>query len=177
MKYNLIVCHLGQDDPKKCTAKKLAKFGMVKMIKHLRMIPHDHILLSPFSKKALSPEDRASPGIASIDCSWKNAEEVFSKVSKKNTRALPYLLASNPVNYGRPFRLTTAEAFAAALYILGDVEEANNLMNKFKWGPHFLELNKEPLERYRNAKTSMEVVEIMADYLPDDSDNLKKLKT
>ncbi len=165
-KYDLIVYHLGQDDPKKCTAKKLAKFGMVNMVKHLRMIPHDNLLLSPFSKKALSHEDKNFEGITSVDCSWKNAEEVFSKIRNENARALPYLVAANPVNYGRPLRLTTAEAFAAALYILGATEGANKLMNKFKWGPHFLELNKEPLERYRNAKTSKEVVEIMEDYLP-----------
>jgi len=42
------------------------------------------------------------------------------------------------------------------------------LMNKFKWGVHFLELNMEPLERYRNARTSEEVVSIMEDYLPQE---------
>jgi len=165
--YELVVCHLVADDPKKCTAKKLAKFGMARMVKHTKMIPHDYILLSPFSIKALSPEDKNFEGITAVDCSWKNAEDVFSKIRNKNARALPYLIAANPVNYGKPMRLTTAEAFAASLYILGDVEGASMLMNKFKWGPHFLKLNKEPLERYRNAKTSMEVVKIMEDYLPD----------
>ncbi|MCD6147288.1 MAG: DUF367 family protein [Thermoplasmata archaeon] len=168
VKYDLVVCHLNEDDPKKCTAKKLAKFGMARLVKHTKMIPRRYLLLSPFSKKALSPEDKKFGGIAAVDCSWKNAEEVFSKIRNENARALPYLIAANNVNYGKPMRLTTAEAFAASLYILGDVEGADMLMSKFKWGPHFLELNKEPLERYRNAKTSMEVVSIMEDYLPPD---------
>ena len=167
-KYNLVVYHLGQDNPKKCTAKKLAKFGMARIVKHLKRVPHNHILLSPFSKKALSPEDRKFDGILAIDCSWKNAREVFSKMERRNSRALPYIVAANPVNYGKPMKLTTAEAFAAALYILGDKKGANMLMNKFKWGVHFLELNMEPLERYRNARTSEEVVSIMEDYLPQE---------
>ena len=165
-RYELVIYHLGQDDPKKCTARRLAKFGMARMVKRAERVHRNQILLSPFSKKALSPEDRKFGGIVAVDCSWKNAEEIFSRMGGGNRRALPYLVAANPVNYGKPMRLTTAEAFAASLYILGDTEGAGMIMDKFKWGPHFLELNREPLERYRNAKTSGEVVSIMEDYLP-----------
>ena len=164
MKYALYVYHAGEDNPKKCTAKKLAKFGLVNMVK-LRNIPKNAILLSPFSKKALSPEDKKFAAIAAIDCSWKNAEKIFSKIGNKNARALPFLLAANPVNYGKPLKLSTAEALAAALYILDDIEDAQILMNKFKWGPTFLKLNKMPLEDYRNARNSTEVIEAMNYYI------------
>lgn len=165
MKYNLIVYHLAQDDAKKCTAKKIAKFGMAKIVKNIRALPMKSILLNPGAKKALSKEDSQIKNIVAIDCSWERADEIFAKIKKMASRALPYLLAANPVNYGKPFKLSTAEAFASALYILNDVEGAYEIMSKFKWGPHFLELNKEPLEEYRKAETSEEVVKIMNEYI------------
>ncbi|MCD6512144.1 MAG: DUF367 family protein [Thermoplasmata archaeon] len=163
--YRLYVYHANEDDPKKCTAKKLARFGLVKLVGRLSELPKNSLILNPYSKKALSPEDKKYRNIAAIDCSWKNAERIFSRVSKKNSRALPFLLAANPVNYGKPSKLSTAEALAASLYILGDEEGAMALMKKFKWGEHFIELNRLPLNDYRKARSSQEVVEMMKDYI------------
>jgi len=69
------------------------------------------------------------------------------------------------VNYGKPFKLTTLEAFAASLHILGEIDHAKEILNIYKWGPHFLELNKQPLEEYRGAKNSKEVIQIMKQYI------------
>jgi len=166
-RYTLYVYDVGDDDPKKCTARKLAKFGLVNIISSMGKIPRNSILLNPFSEKALSPQDKGIENIVAIDCSWKNAEEIFKRVGRriKHERALPYLLAANPVNYGKPLRLSTAEAMAAALYILGREEQARELMKKFKWGEHFLELNRMPLDDYRRARNSGEVIEAMKEYL------------
>ncbi|MCD6171776.1 MAG: DUF367 family protein [Thermoplasmata archaeon] len=163
--YKLYVYHAGEDDPKKCTAKKLARFGLIKIVNRLNQIPKNSILLSPFSKKALSPEDKNFKSISAIDCSWKNAEHIFSKVRNKNIRALPFLIAANPVNYGKVLKLSTVEALASALYILGEEEYASLLLSKFKWGLGFIKLNELPLKDYKKAKNSKEVIKAMNEYL------------
>lgn len=168
-KIQLVVYHTNEDDPKKCSAKKLRKFGFVKLEKNIRKIPKHAILLNPFAEKSLSKEDFKTAkenGILAIDCSWKNAEERFEYLGRKNiSRALPFLIAANPVNYGKPFKLTTLEAFSSALYILGEKDRAKEILNIYKWGPHFLELNKQPLEDYRKAKNSKEIIQIMEQYI------------
>ena len=165
----LIVYHADEDDPKKCSAKKLHKFGFVKLEKKIRKTPRDAILLNPFAEKSLSKEDlkiAEKNGMLAVDCSWKNAEKSFDFLDKRcDSRALPFVVAANPVNYGKPFKLTTLEAFATAVYILGDTEKAEGMLNLYKWGPSFLTLNKEPLEDYRNAKNSSEIIEIMKQYM------------
>jgi len=165
----LFVYHANEDDPKKCTAKKLFRFGFVKLVTNIKRTPRDTILLNPFSKKSLSPEDKKialKNGILAIDCSWVNAENSFDYLDKRNnSRALPFVVAANSVNYGKPFKLSTLEAFAAALYILDDVETAEKIINLYKWGPNFFVLNKEPLEDYRKAENSNQVIDIMKKYI------------
>lgn len=165
----LHVYHTNQCDPKKCTGRKLAKLGSVKIVKNLRQIPIKAIILNPLATKAFSKEDifyAKKQGIAVLDCSWEKAEELLFKLRKKgNSRALPYLVAANPTNFGKPFKLSTAEAFAAALFILGRESEAEHILSKFKWGPHFLEMNRIPLKEYSKAKSSQEVVNIQEDFI------------
>jgi pre-rRNA-processing protein TSR3 len=165
----LVVYHTSEDDPKKCTAKKLHRFGYATIVKSVRRLPFHAILLHPFAEKSISREDAAEArqsGLVALDCSWKNAEQIFQTVKiTLRPRALPFLLAANPVNYGKPFQLSTLEAFAAALYILGEVEQATQIVQIYTWGHRFLELNKEPLEEYRQATTSAEIVDIMKKYI------------
>jgi pre-rRNA-processing protein TSR3 len=168
-KIRLYIYHTNEDDPKKCTAKKLDRFGFAKLEKNLKRIPKHAILLSPFAEKSLSKEDlpiAEEVGVLAIDCSWENAEERFEELSKHYTpRALPFVIAVNPVNYGKPFKLTTLEAFAASLYILGETEQAREILKIYTWSPHFLEFNKQPLEEYRKAKNSTEVINAMKQYI------------
>ena len=69
------------------------------------------------------------------------------------------------MNFGRPFRLTSVEAMAATLYILGEKEQAHDLLAAFGWGLRFLEVNADPLEDYAKAKDSAEVVALQALYM------------
>ena len=161
----LLIYHANQCDPKKCSGKKLARFELVRMTRHMNQL-RPFLVLSPFSEKALSPEDKGTRGLAALDCSWAHAEEVFSRV-RLLERALPFLVAANPVNYGKPFKLSTVEALAAGLVILGERALAELILSKFNWGHVFLELNREPLAEYAAARDSAEVVRIQAAYLSE----------
>jgi pre-rRNA-processing protein TSR3 len=81
-------------------------------------------------------------------------------------RSLPYLVAANPTHYGRPTILSTAEALSAALFILGERDRAKELLALFKWGPTFLELNRELLEVYARARDSAEVISLQREFIP-----------
>jgi len=89
-----------------------------------------------------------------IDCSWQHFDEVKVKSVKANERLLPYLLAANPVNYGKEIKLTCAEALAGALLLGGYSDEAEQVMDCFKWGPAFFSINEFFLERYSGCETS-----------------------
>jgi len=153
-------------DPRKCTVKRMEKWGQVKVVDTLARIPRSSLILDPTAEQALSPADRSVSSITALDCSW----EVLDSVTVRRwptRRALPYLVAANPVNFGRPLRLTSVEAFAAALYSLGEGEQAKEILSKFNWGLHFRELNADPLAEYAAAKDSTEVVAIQALYMGD----------
>lgn len=167
----LYVYHTNDDDPKKCSARKMKKFDKAELLTHQREIPRGGVILDPFASKAVSVEDREemeTHGIIALDCSWENAEEMFLTVKSRRSlkpRALPYLLAVNPVNYGKPFKLSTLEAFAAALVITGHREQAEEILGLYNWGPNFLIVNKEPLSDYEKAKTSKEVSEAQNNFV------------
>jgi pre-rRNA-processing protein TSR3 len=79
-------------------------------------------------------------------------------------RALPFLLAANG-ELRRPFRLTSLEAMAGALVILGEQEQAEEILAKVSWGLRFLQLNEEPLSLYAKAADSSEIIAIQGEFL------------
>jgi pre-rRNA-processing protein TSR3 len=172
----LLLLDYDECDPKKCSGRKLARHSLARVLPGYNKIPYNSIILSPFSGKALSPPDATyaeKGGIVAIDCSWKKADvckrcipDKF-RASKGHSRALPYLVAANPVNYGKPFMLSTAEAFAASLVIIGREEQARAVMSVFKWGGTFFDMNREPMSEYKKAGDSREIVEMQKLFIPD----------
>ena len=166
---DITVYHAGQCDPKKCTALKLKRHQLIKIVRQVRWLPRGVVILSPFSKKAFSPADKErlkNRGLAALDCSWAHVNDVFDLSVHGAPRCLPYLVAANPVNYGIPTKLSTVEALASALYIASHRDEAERLLSRFKWGPNFIELNRELLESYAHARDSAEVVELQERFIP-----------
>ena len=147
----------------------MEKQGKCKIVYKIHQIPRGAVVLNPFSEKAVSYEDRPlveNKGVVGLDCSWNEVtrSKKFFSLSKYH-RSLPFLIATNPVNYGKPCILSTVEAISATLYITRFKDEARDLMNGFKWGHTFLELNHDLLEAYSEADTSAEVVRVQNDFL------------
>ena len=159
----LQIVHVGDDDPDKCTARRLGKFDLAALSGPSRP-PQEGLVLDPTSEYALAPDLPTPERVVAVDCSWTSLEDHGVPVGLTR-RALPYLLAGNPINFGRPFALTTVEALAAAVYILGAQQQATELLEPFSWGHTFLELNAEPLQRYAAAADAPAVIAIQQEYL------------
>lgn len=140
------------------------------IVKDQRRIPRGAVILNPVSEIAFSPADHVyvdRSGLVALDCSWKQAEAVFKKFRGNNQRALPYLIAANPINTYKPIKLSTAEAIAAALYILGDIDAAKDTLSIFKWGPSFITLNREWLDSYASCTNSSEIVQVQTEIMKE----------
>jgi pre-rRNA-processing protein TSR3 len=118
----LAMWELNQTDRKRDTGSKLQRFGFVKEI---RVGQHwGGIVLSPNGTCTISRADKAIVegfGIAVVNCSWARLSDVpFHRLKCGNrARLLPFLVAGNPTKYGQAFTLSSVEAFAAALYVVG----------------------------------------------------------
>lgn len=151
-----------QDDPKKCTAAKMVKFGLAQSIKK---IGNKGLVLDPFSAKTLLSNSKYSiNSIVGIDCSWNLASQAFSKKFNGIKRKLPPLLAGNPVNYAKLNKLTTVEAISASLFIMGFKDQGLLLLDKFKWGHTFYDLNKNLLEEYSKLESEDQIDGILSDF-------------
>lgn len=165
-----IIYEFNQCDPKRCSGHRLVKF------KKIESIPLKHgfsgILLSPTGKSILSPEDKdliLKYGIGLIDCSWNLIEDFkntsdFKKIRGK-ARLLPFLVAGNTINYGKPYHLNCVEALSAALYIIGEKDEARSLFDGFSYGNAFFILNEELLELYSKCKNAEEIIQVQDEYI------------
>lgn len=165
-----------QCDPKKCSGRKLERMGLVKSLKIKQKFPG--LVLTPTGRKCVSPEDRIiieTKGIAVVDCSWAKIDETpLAALKPSHGRLLPFLVAANPINYGRPCKLSCVEALAAAMYITGFKKVARLYMGKFSWGHAFFELNEKALNLYAGCSDSKSVVQAQAEYIKEQQEEQEK---
>uniref|UniRef100_A0A182WHD0 18S rRNA aminocarboxypropyltransferase n=1 Tax=Anopheles minimus TaxID=112268 RepID=A0A182WHD0_9DIPT len=174
-KFPVSMWDLKHCDPKKCSGRKLARHGLIKNLRLGQKFPG--LVLTPVGVNCVSPQDKEiikSSGIAVVDCSWARLDETpFNKMRSPNPRLLPFLVAANPINYGKPCKLSCVEAIAASMYITGYKQEALWYLNKFSWGHSFVELNQELLDAYASCANSKEILEVQQQYLANAKDELE----
>ncbi|BGP15868.1 hypothetical protein JCM10213_005646 [Rhodosporidiobolus nylandii] len=166
-------------DPRKCSGKKLARHDLMQELRVGQRF--QGLVMSPKGTQVVCPADKeivATAGVAVVECSWARLDEIpFNKIKSPHERLLPYLVAANPVNYGKPYKLTCAEAIAAALYITGFDAQADLLMSKFSWGHSFWEVNGNIIERYRTCdgpESVLAMQELMMKELEQEQDERKR---
>ncbi len=153
----ILVVYRREDDPSKNTALKMVRMGYARIVDPRRLRGHP-IVLNPYADTELAPSDRIyveRHGILVLDASWNRLNERRFHGIRGVHRKLPFLVAANPVNYGRPYRLSSLEAVVAALYITGYRGLAEEIASIYKWGPVFIELNRERLEEYAGGAAGL----------------------
>lgn len=171
---NVLILDYGQDDPVKCTARKMVRHGLATEVSRKFHASSSMLVLNPFAGIVLSPLDVSAKAVLVIDCSWNLAQGVFFKKVGGKHRRLPALLAANPTNYSRLGMLSSVEAVAATLYIVGEKADAERALSLYKWGPTFLTLNHDPLEEYSQAESEDAIRALEGEFFPQLSSGRKE---
>lgn len=156
-----------QCDPKRCSGRKLCR---LKVIEEFRVGQKFRgVILTPSGTRVISPADKEivkQGGLAVVDCSWAELDKVpFAKLPKGNERLLPFLVAANNVNYGKPYKLNCAEALIAGLLICGFRADAEKIISKFSYGEEFYRLNEALWDIYSACKDGEQVLKAQNEYL------------
>ncbi|KAF8444279.1 hypothetical protein BGX38DRAFT_1143670 [Terfezia claveryi] len=168
-------------DPKRCSGKKLIRLGLMRDLRIGQK--HAGVVVTPNGKIPVSPADQETLeqyGAAVVECSWARLEEVpFGKIGGRFLIysiewiwlisvfhcAVPYLIAANTVNYGRPWKLNCVEALAATFAICNHPDWAEQILSPFSYGSSFLAINSDLLSRYCKCVDSAGVQKAQEDYL------------
>ncbi|CAL5971378.1 O-sialoglycoprotein_endopeptidase [Hexamita inflata] len=165
MPVKLVMYDFKQCDPKRCSGQRLAARGLIKTI--LKSQPFTGVLLSSEGTSYFSVADVPQinqSGLGVVDCSWneilRHDSVPIKQLKCKTHRLLPFLIAANAVNYGKPMHLNCAEAVIAGLYIMGAVDQALELAEVISYGGQFIKLNQEYLDLYKECADSAEIVKV-----------------
>ncbi|EPX74455.1 ribosome biogenesis protein [Schizosaccharomyces octosporus yFS286] len=175
----LAMWDFGHCNPNACSGKRLERLGCIRNLRIGQKFKG--VVVTPNGKSPVSPADREifdNGGASVVECSWAKIDEIpFSRIGGRCERLLPYLVATNPINYGRPWRLNCAEALAACMYIVGYKDEARLLMENFKWGHAFFDVNEELLDIYASCKDSDDIQQKQKQYLEDMEESYREQRT
>lgn len=159
---------VGDDQPRKCTGRRLVHLGLATEVRLPPGTRTRPVVLDPYARRPLTSADRPrveADGLVAVDCSWNRLSSRHQRAGTSETigrvpvgRRLPMLIAANPQHFGRLGELNTAEALAAALWLLGYPRQAARILAGFAGGPAFLDLNRERLDRYARASSPEELV-------------------
>ncbi|KAF3216250.1 ribosome bioproteinsis protein tsr3 [Orbilia oligospora] len=176
--YKCAMWDFGHCDPKRCSGKKLEKAGLIRNLRIGQKFAG--VVVTPNGKTVVSPADAEIVnefGAAVVEASWARISEIpFSRIGGKHERLLPYLVAANPVNYGRPWKLNCAEALAACFYITGHPDWAEDIMLPFSWGHAFIEINEDLLEKYAGCEDAEGVKAAETEWLSQLEESYKNRK-
>jgi pre-rRNA-processing protein TSR3 len=165
--YKAACWDLGHCDAKRCSGKRLMRLGLMREL-HVGQ-KFAGVVISPKGKKLVSRADKEllnQYGAAVVEASWNRIDEVpFGRIGGKCERLLPYLVAANPTNYGKPWRLNCVEALAACFYICGHADWAESILSTFSYGQSFLDINEEVLGRYAECESDEEVKKAEEDWM------------
>ena len=159
-----------QNDARRDSGSKLVRQGLARRLD--ARASFQGIVLAADAAQILSPADAPliqTRGLAGVNCSWRGLDAVpFAALGRPELRRrLPFLVAANEVNYGKPLYLNTAEALAAALRIAGMTQDAELLLAPFASGGAFFALNADAFEAYAAAVDGDGVAVAEARFLAD----------
>ena len=166
MRVKIYAILLREDDPLKNTAIKMIRAGLVEETRK-RLLKSKILVLNPYSKDYLGPWYRdiaVNYGILVVDASWHRLTPLVFRDLKGIHVKLPPLLPGNPINYGKPCILSSIEAVAASLHILGFTSEYWAFLGLYKWMKTFHELNKELLKAYSSVNSLSELLQVIREY-------------
>ncbi|KAK6536314.1 ribosome biogenesis protein tsr3 [Arthrobotrys megalospora] len=176
--YKCAMWDFGHCDPKRCSGKRLEKAGLIRNLRIGQKFAG--VVVTPNGKLVVSPADAEivnEAGAAVVEASWARISEIpFSRIGGKHERLLPYLVAANPVNYGRPWKLNCAEALAACFYITGHPDWAEDIMLPFTWGHAFIEINEDLLDKYAACEDAEGVKAVETEWLNQLEESYKNKK-
>ncbi|TBU24618.1 hypothetical protein BD311DRAFT_857199 [Dichomitus squalens] len=132
--------------------------------------PHERLPLQSSSKTRIDGDFEYSSQESSqigFKSRFRGLVSLRKHVLTSPVRIVPYLVATNPVNYGKPWRLNCVEALAAAFYITGFDSYAERLLSGFGWGHSFWEVNQHLLEQYKTCESAEAVSAMQEKILAD----------
>jgi len=152
-----------EDDPAKNTTLKMIRAGLaLRASRYTLRLPL--LILNPYSSEYIGPWHRniaEKYGLLVVDASWRRLDPSKFRGLRGVHVKLPPLIPGNPINYGKTCILSSIEAVAASLFILGFKNEYEKLLGLYKWMRTFNDLNIKLLESYSKTRTPGELVEII----------------